>query len=76
MHLKELLEFVYRGHQPLFLEEDKLKKVVRDMVIPDNFYRTTNNPTQIYFKGSWINVENMMMDKCILVSTKSNDRRM
>jgi len=33
--------------------------------LPNSFYSTTNNPTQIYFRNSWINVKNMMMDKCI-----------
>ncbi len=37
------------------------------MVMPDNFYSTTNNRTQIFYKNSWIQVENMMMDKCIVV---------
>ncbi len=69
MQLKELLEVVYReGAQPLSLKEVQLKKVARNMVMPDNFYSTTNNPTQIYFDNTWINVENMMMDKCITVS--------
>jgi lysine-ketoglutarate reductase/saccharopine dehydrogenase-like protein (TIGR00300 family) len=35
--------------------------------MPDGFYSTTNNHTQIFLNGKWINVENMMMDKCIVV---------
>ena len=35
--------------------------------MPDNFYSTTNNHTQIFYKNRWIEVENMMMDKCIVV---------
>ena len=35
--------------------------------MPDNFYSTTNNNTQIFLKGKWIEVDNMMMDKCIVV---------
>ena len=35
--------------------------------MPDNFYSTTNNHTQVFLKGKWISVENMMMDKCIVV---------
>jgi len=35
------------------------------MVMPDDFYSTTNNHTEIFYKGKWIKVENMMMDKCI-----------
>jgi lysine-ketoglutarate reductase/saccharopine dehydrogenase-like protein (TIGR00300 family) len=37
------------------------------MVFPDNFYSTTNNPTQIYLNGEWIPAENTMMDKVIVV---------
>jgi lysine-ketoglutarate reductase/saccharopine dehydrogenase-like protein (TIGR00300 family) len=47
-----------------------LKPVLKDMVMPDNFYSTTNNTTQVYCKGVWIDVVNMMMDKCIAVDTE------
>ncbi|HLG37186.1 MAG TPA: TIGR00300 family protein, partial [Nitrososphaera sp.] len=41
----------------------------KDMVMPDDFYSTTNNVTQVYHGGHWIEVQNMMMDKCIVVDT-------
>jgi lysine-ketoglutarate reductase/saccharopine dehydrogenase-like protein (TIGR00300 family) len=44
-----------------------LKKAPKDMVMPDNFYSTTNNHTQVFQNGKWIQVENMMMDKCIII---------
>jgi len=70
-HLNELLEYIYReGAQPISIQQVVLKSVVKDMVMPDNFYSTTNNPTQVYYKGVWLNVENMMMDKCIIVDTE------
>ena len=37
------------------------------MVMPDNFYSTTNNSTQIFLNDRWIDVDNTMMDKCIVV---------
>jgi lysine-ketoglutarate reductase/saccharopine dehydrogenase-like protein (TIGR00300 family) len=40
-------------------------------VFPDNFYSTTNNPTQVYFNGEWIEVEGMMMDKVIALDAKA-----
>jgi lysine-ketoglutarate reductase/saccharopine dehydrogenase-like protein (TIGR00300 family) len=65
-HLERLLESVYReGAQPLHIDEVVLEPARNDMVLPDAFYSTTNNPTQIYFRNTWINVKNMMMDKCI-----------
>jgi lysine-ketoglutarate reductase/saccharopine dehydrogenase-like protein (TIGR00300 family) len=43
------------------------------MVLPDDFYSTTNNATQLFYNKEWINVKNMMMDKCIVYNpvTKS-----
>jgi lysine-ketoglutarate reductase/saccharopine dehydrogenase-like protein (TIGR00300 family) len=68
-HLYELLESVYReGAQPVTLQQVMLEPAVKDMVMPDNFYSTTNNPTQVYYDNSWIDVENIMMDKCIVLN--------
>jgi len=70
-HLDQILEYVYRlGATAKLQSEVKLKKATRNMVMPDNFYSTTNNHSQIFYKKRWVNVENMMMDKCIVVSSK------
>jgi lysine-ketoglutarate reductase/saccharopine dehydrogenase-like protein (TIGR00300 family) len=70
-HINELLESVYReGAQPIAVQQVVLKPAAKDMVMPDNFYSTTNNATQVYYEGSWIDVENMMMDKSIVVNTE------
>jgi lysine-ketoglutarate reductase/saccharopine dehydrogenase-like protein (TIGR00300 family) len=67
-HLHQILESVYReGAQPVSVQEVILEPADEDMVMVDNFYSTTNNATQIYYDGSWINVQEMMMDKCIVV---------
>ena len=47
--------------------EAALEPAPRDMVMPDRFYCTTNNRTQVRFGGRWIDVDRMMMDKCIAV---------
>lgn len=44
-----------------------LKRSPKNCVMPDGFYSSTNNHTRIFHNGKWINVENMMMDKCIVV---------
>jgi lysine-ketoglutarate reductase/saccharopine dehydrogenase-like protein (TIGR00300 family) len=44
-----------------------LKPAPKDMVMPADFYSTTNNTTEILLAGKWITVDNMMMDKCIVV---------
>ena len=65
-HLDKLLEAVYReGATSKIQQEISLKQAQKDMVMPDDFYSTTNNHTEIFYKGKWIRVENMMMDKCI-----------
>jgi lysine-ketoglutarate reductase/saccharopine dehydrogenase-like protein (TIGR00300 family) len=70
-HLHLILESVYReGAQPVSVQQVILEPADNDMVMADNFYSTTNNATQIYYDRSWIDVEDMMMDKCIVVDTK------
>ncbi len=67
-HLDEILETVYRlGAVSKIQKEITLKKSPKDNVMPDNFYSTTNNHTHVFHKGKWVPVENMMMDKCIIV---------
>ncbi len=67
-HLDELLETVYREGAVSKLQKSiALKKSPKNYVMPDNFYSTTNNHTQVFHKGKWIQVENTMMDKCIVV---------
>jgi lysine-ketoglutarate reductase/saccharopine dehydrogenase-like protein (TIGR00300 family) len=67
-HLDELLESVYReGAQPISVQQVMLEPAVKDMVMPDSFYSTTNNATQVFYNNSWIDVDNMMMDKCIVL---------
>lgn len=48
-------------------EEVKITLSKKDMVMPDEFYSTTNNETKIFYHNRWINVKNMMMDKCIVI---------
>ena len=71
-HLDQLLESVFiEGAQPTKIDGVALKPAPSDMVMPRDFYSTTNNTTQIFFNNEWIDVENMMMDKCIVVDVNS-----
>jgi lysine-ketoglutarate reductase/saccharopine dehydrogenase-like protein (TIGR00300 family) len=71
-HLEQLLESVFiEGAQPTTIDGVILKPAPSDMLMPRDFYSTTNNTTQIFFKNEWIDVENMMMDKCIVVDVKN-----
>jgi lysine-ketoglutarate reductase/saccharopine dehydrogenase-like protein (TIGR00300 family) len=68
IHLGQILEAIYRdGAQPVSTESVSLESAPSDMVMPDLFYSTTNKPTQIFYDGRWIDVRNIMMDKCIVV---------
>jgi lysine-ketoglutarate reductase/saccharopine dehydrogenase-like protein (TIGR00300 family) len=70
-HLDQLLATLYiEGAQPVLIEEVLIKLAPEDMVMPSDFYSTTNNSTQIYYSNEWIDVRNMMMDKCIAIDIK------
>ena len=70
-HLDQLLATLYiEGAQPVVIEEVIIKPAPEDMVMPSDFYSTTNNSTQIYYSNEWIDVRNMMMDKCIAIDIK------
>lgn len=70
-HLDQLLATLYiEGAQPILIEEVLIKLAPEDMVMPSDFYSTTNNSTQIYYSNEWIDVRNMMMDKCIAIDIK------
>jgi len=44
-----------------------------DGVVPENFYSTTNHPTEVRHEGEWIPVENVEMDAAIVVETDAPD---
>lgn len=71
-HLNQLLASIYiEGAQPTEIYGVVLKAAPSDMVMPNDFYSTTNNATQIFLNNEWIDVQNMMMDKCIVVDIRN-----
>ena len=75
-HLKDILdEIIPLGAVPTKVTEVVVKPAPANMVFPDNFYSTTNNPTQIYYNKKWIAVEGTMMDKVIVVDSKNKRAR-
>jgi lysine-ketoglutarate reductase/saccharopine dehydrogenase-like protein (TIGR00300 family) len=71
-HLDDILKEVYAlGAVPIEIAEVHLAPAPADMVFPDDFYSTTNNPTQIYFDGEWVKVQEIMMDKVIVVNPET-----
>ncbi len=75
-HLDEMLKELYRlGAVPVQAKEVELKPAPMDGVAPDDFYSTTNFPTEIYYQGSWMPVEDIMMDKVIVVDPQGKRAR-
>ncbi len=71
-HLEDILKEIYPlGAIAFEVAEAAVAPAPADMVFPDNFYSTTNNPTQIYLNGEWIPAENTMMDKVIVVNPQA-----
>jgi lysine-ketoglutarate reductase/saccharopine dehydrogenase-like protein (TIGR00300 family) len=71
-HLDDILKDVYAlGAVPIEIAEVHVAAAPADMVFPDDFYSTTNNPTQIYFNGEWVKVQEIMMDKVIVVNPET-----
>jgi lysine-ketoglutarate reductase/saccharopine dehydrogenase-like protein (TIGR00300 family) len=71
-HLEDILKEIYLlGAVPFEIAEAAVAPAPADRVFPDTFYSTTNNPTQVYFTGEWIEVEDMMMDKVIALDAEA-----
>jgi len=67
-HLNFMLQELYRlGASTPKAVEASLIPAPADMVLPDEFYSTTNHPTEVFFRDRWIPVERQAMDKVIVV---------
>ena len=67
-HLQMMLEETYReGALPVEVASVNYVKATRDGVLPDDFYSTTNNPTYVLVDERWIELEDQMMDKAIIL---------
>ncbi|MCW4048765.1 MAG: TIGR00300 family protein [Candidatus Bathyarchaeota archaeon] len=67
-HLDTILRELIRSGATLpETPEVEYQAAQRDMVLPDAFYCTTNHPTWVYMGDEWVEVEDQMMDKQIIV---------
>jgi len=67
-HLDLMMKELRRlGAVPTKLVDVKTEPAPRDMVLPDSFYSTTNHPTSVLVDGKWLDVEDPMMDKQIVI---------
>lgn len=75
-HLEKMLQEIYReGAVPVEIESVKLQPAPADMVMPNDFYSTTNHPTHIYLDDSWVKIQHQVMDKCIIVNRAAKTAR-
>ena len=49
------------------VEEVELAKAPADRVLPEGFYVTTNHPTFVIYRGEWLEVEDIIMDRVIAI---------
>ena len=67
-HLNKILKELHKlGAREIKPEEVELREAEADKVLPDNFYVTTNHPTYVFYKGRWIEVEDISMDRVIAI---------
>src|SRR5262249_52664961 len=52
-------------------EDARLRPSEADGTVPDDFYSTTNQRTQVRVDGAWIDVEHQRMDAAIVVSGRT-----
>ncbi|MBE3561402.1 MAG: TIGR00300 family protein [Ktedonobacteraceae bacterium] len=52
-------------------DDAQTARVEQDGVLPNNFYSTTNLPTEVRLYGQWVPVENIEMDVAIVIDRAS-----
>ncbi len=67
-HLDEILKELHKlGARLPDVEDVELAEAPADKVLPDNFYVTTNHPTYVRYGGEWLEVEDISMDRAIVI---------
>ncbi len=67
-HLDRILKELHKlGAKVPEVEEVELKEAPADKVLPENFYVTTNHPTFVRYRGEWLRVEDIGMDRVIAI---------
>lgn len=70
--LEDILEQVTRAGAMISRQpEVELRPAPRDGVLPDDFYATTNLPSEIFFHGRWLAVSHTEMDCAVVVDRKN-----
>ena len=67
-HLDKIISEVLRlGAMLQETPEIEYEAAPGDMMLPDNFYCTTHHPTWVFLGGEWVEVEDLMMDKQVVI---------
>ncbi|MEM4503827.1 MAG: TIGR00300 family protein, partial [Archaeoglobaceae archaeon] len=67
-HLNQILKELHKvGARIPEAEEVELAEAPADKVLPENFYVTTNHRTFVHYKGKWLEVEDIAMDRVIAI---------
>ncbi len=72
-HLDKIISEVLR-HGATLPESPELEYEASpgDMMLPDDFYCSTHHPTWVFLGGEWVEVEDLMMDKQIIVEPENH----
>jgi lysine-ketoglutarate reductase/saccharopine dehydrogenase-like protein (TIGR00300 family) len=74
--LQSLLSELQQLGATIVREQDaRTERVEQAGVLPDDFYSTTNLPTQVRVNGRWVNVERIEMDVAIVVDRQAGQAR-
>ncbi len=68
-------ELAQLGAQPVAVRDAVTALVTQPGVLPDNFYSTTNLPTQVRIDGRWLPVENIEMDVAVVIERAAGRAR-
>ncbi|MET1123805.1 MAG: TIGR00300 family protein [Archaeoglobaceae archaeon] len=67
-HLEKILKELHKlGARLPDVEDVELAEAPADKVLPENFYVTTNHPTFVRYNGEWLQVEDISMDRVIVI---------
>ncbi|MBO8179473.1 MAG: TIGR00300 family protein [Archaeoglobus sp.] len=67
-HLEQILKELHKiGARIPDVEEVELAEAPSDKVLPEGFYVTTNHPTFVRYHGEWLEVQDISMDRVIVI---------
>ncbi len=67
-HLERILKELHKlGARMPDFEDVELSEAPADKVLPEKFYVTTNHPTFVRYKDEWLAVEDISMDRVIVI---------